>query len=479
VLVVDDDPALAALVAAHLHEWGLRSREALDEQELWKAVEEAPDLVLLDVFLGPTDGSRLVPELSRRCPRTPVLMVTRSSDIEVAVRSLRNGARDYILKPIDFVKLERAVRDALEWRALQTQLEPSPSPPAGQGERRVDDLAADGREVHGAPSPSPATRAAEMIGASPAIARVREIIQRAGPTNVPVLILGETGTGKELAARALHAASSRRAGPFVAVNASAVPHELIESELFGHEKGAFTGAAERKIGFCERAHQGTLFLDEIGEMAPAVQSKLLRFLQDHEVQRVGSAKPRAVDVRVIAATNVDPSRHIRTGRLREDLFYRLRGVQLVLPPLRQRKGDVDLLAEHFLNQAKMRLGRPELEITTQALQKLREATWPGNVRQLENTLHEAAILCSDDRIDAGDLHLDQHDAGRVEADDLAGASASPVPWSATERAERDAISTALASGTPPEEIAEQLGMSRATLYRRIKAFGLSRPRRRP
>ena len=478
VRVVVHDTALASLSAAHLHQWGLRCREAHDEARLWESVEELaePDLVLLDVFLGPADGSRLVAELVRRLPRTPVIMVTRSSDIEIAVRSMRSGARDYILKPIDFKRLERSVRDALDWRQLQRQLgahQPTGSE-SPEGPRR-DDPPATGDRVDEPPAEA---GDGAMIGRSPPMRRVREVLERAAPTNVPVLLLGETGTGKELAARALHAASPRRDGPFVAVNASAVPHELIESELFGHEKGAVTGAAERRIGFCERADGGTLFLDEIGEMAADVQSKLLRFLQDHEVQRVGAAAARPVDVRVVAATNVDPQSQIRAGRLREDLYYRLRGVQLELPPLRQRGDDVVLLAEHFLARASRQAGRPGLRLSPAAVDALRASPWPGNVRQLENLIREAAILTRDATIDVDDLALETPAASASEY----GASHSPglaleeEQLDEEQRRERELIAAALGAGESPEAIAKRLGKSRATLYRRLRAYGLKRQR---
>ena len=368
ILVVDDDPDLLAIVALHLRRWGFQSHGVESAAGLWEYLEHTtPDVVLLDVMLGDADGSHLVKDLKGRFRDLPVIMITRSHSVEAAVRCMRHGAEDYIRKPLDFPRLRRAVEHALEVVHL-------------------------GQAAPGAGRRSERDRFHDLVGGSAAMVDVFRRMERIAPADVSVLILGETGTGKELTARALHAHSPRREGPFVAVNAAALPHELIESVLFGHEKGAFTGARQAHVGYCEQADGGTLFLDEIGEMSFHVQAKLLRFLQDHVVQPVGSRRERSVDVRVLAATNVDPRRQMAEGQLREDLYYRLRVVSLHLPPLRQRGGDISRLARHFLERANSRHGRRFVDFEPAALDALEGHTWPGNVRELANVIEEAVIL---------------------------------------------------------------------------------------
>lgn len=455
VLTVDDDPDLTAIIAHHVRRWGYASAAVHSASELWKFLaRRRPQMLLLDVFLGDADGSRLVSEVRRAQPQVPVVMITRSTSLEAAVRCMKHGAADYITKPIDFDRLEEAVRQALDVGRLAPDVA---APDVGATDEASPDSVR-GKSARDAGSHG-------LIGSSPAMRRLFQQIDRLAQAEVPALLLGETGTGKELVARALHRASRRGASPFVAVNAAAIPHELIESLLFGHEKGAFTGAAQARAGYCEQANGGTLFLDEIAEMHFEVQAKLLRFLQDHKVQRIGATASRRVDVRVLAATHADPARQIAERKLREDLYYRLRVVSLRLPPLRERDGDIVLLAEHFLRRAALRHGRQLMRLAPAAIARLESYAWPGNVRELENMMEEVVVL---------------HEGGELRPEMLPAemrsipVSPTSAPRNPREIEERRAVQQALAQAAGrPEKAAEMLGMSRATIYRKIKKYGLA------
>ena len=481
ILTIDDDPDLAAVISFHIRQWGLGSASVASAEELRLFLDhQAPAVMLMDVMLGDDDGSDLVAEVKRRLPHVPVIMITRDTSIDKAVCCMKHGAADYITKPLDFARLEKAVHSALE---------------VGRVARSGGALAPFDRSYHG------------LVGRSPAMCELFSKIGNVASADVSALILGETGTGKELVARAIHRASPRRDGPFVAVNAAAIPHELIESQLFGHERGAFTGAGQAHVGFCEQADGGTLFLDEIAEMSFDVQAKLLRFLQDHEVQRVGARKSRRLEVRVLAATNVDPHQQIAQRRLREDLYYRLRVVSFELPPLRERPGDVELLAEHFLEGAERRHGNGFVGLAADARRALVEYHWPGNVRELENVIEEAVVVHRGREITAAmlptEIRLGQMPASALVQSAAAGGQAhlltgpwAPAPagtaatafeqfnpyeqldarkpaWSPREQAERRRVAAALerCSGQV-EDAAAELGMSRATIYRRMKKYSL-------
>ena len=443
ILTIDDDPDLVAILALHLRRWGYPTESAGSAAELWEFLERrTPRAMLMDIHLGDADGSRLVAEVKRRLPGVPVVMITRSTDAEVAVRCMKHGASDYIIKPVDFEHLRQVVGAMVV-------------PPR--------------QDFHG------------LVGKSAAMTALYRAIENAAPTDVSALILGETGTGKELVARAIHDASPRRDGPFIPVNAAAIPHELIESSLFGHVKGAFTGAHQSYVGYCEQAHGGTLFLDEISEMSFDVQAKLLRFLQDHVVQRVGSRSTRKVDVRVLAATNADPRRSIADRRLREDLYYRLRVVSFTLPPLRERQGDIVRLARFFLKRSAGRHRRPFSRFTSEALDGLERYPWPGNVRELENAIESAVVMHRGEVLSAEMLPAEIRDPEPSLAEEALGdtAATSAVPlavvpdWSPRQQAEkRDLLAALERHGWRPEDAAKDLGMSRATIYRRIKKYGL-------
>jgi len=444
VLIVDDDPDLRAIVSLKLRRRGLACREAGSAAELWLELERhTPDLLLLDVMLGADDGTELVAEVKQQQPALPVIMITRSTSVDAAVRSMRRGASDYITKPLDFDRLQRAVSDALEVGrvARRAAIERAPEPSSDDG-------------FHG------------LIGRSVPMRQIFRKIDNLAPTDASALILGETGTGKELVAGAIHQASARRQGPFVAVNAAAIPHELIESALFGHRKGAFTGAHDHHIGYCEQAAGGTLFLDEIAEMSYGVQAKLLRFLQDHVVQQLGSGESHTVDLRVLAATNADP---LASGKLRQDLYYRLRVVSLRLPPLRQRAGDIELLARHFLHRAAHLHGLEPPRLTPSVIEALEAYAWPGNVRELQHVMEEVVVLHRGETLEPSMLAEEL-----AAANDLSDSALKPA-LSAPERREKRQVAEALerARGNP-ENAADELGMSRATIYRKIKKYGLRR-----
>jgi DNA-binding NtrC family response regulator len=420
---------------------------------MWKELERViSNVIILDVALGDADGTVLVPQLKERFPNVPVVIITAHATVETAVKSLKSGAYDFICKPLDFDRLRIEIDKAIEHNRLSLQVKAFQS-----ATRRTD--------FHG------------MIGRSEPMRKVYRLIETVAPTDAAVLILGQTGTGKELAARAIYECSERCNGPFVAVNAPAIPRELIESALFGHEKGAFTGAHQQHIGFCEQANGGTLFLDEICEMDYNVQAKLLRFLQDHVVQRVGAKSARPVNVRVLAATNRDPKVQIQKDRLREDFYYRLSVVSIDLVPLRQRPGDISLLAHYFLDLAAAKYGKNMSSVSAEAMKLLDAYDWPGNVRQLEHLIGEVVITNNSTELTA-EMLPPELTTTASQATSHINAKTGVVSDEAIpsiREMERHLILQALelTSGSVPEA-AKHLGLSEATLYRKIKKFGISR-----
>jgi DNA-binding NtrC family response regulator len=419
---------------------------------MWKELKRLiPSVILLDVALEDADGTVLLPALSQRFGNVPVIIITAHATIETAVKSLKSGAYDFVCKPLDFERLHIEIDKAVAHNRLSLQVKAFES-----AARRTD--------FHG------------MIGRREPMRKAYRLVEAVAPTDAAVLILGETGTGKELAARAVHECSNRSSGPFVAVNAPAIPRELIESALFGHEKGAFTGAHQQYIGFCEQADGGTLFLDEICEMDYNVQAKLLRFLQDHEVQRVGAKSTRSVDVRVVAATNREPKVQIEKHKLREDFYYRLSVVSISMAPLRERLGDVGLLVRYFLDLAAGKYGKNMAAVSADAMRILNEYDWPGNVRQLEHLINQIVITNNRTELTAemlpGELAAGGPRVpavrGRVEPKEMG-------PVLSIEKMEQNLIMRALelTSGSV-REAARQLGLSEATLYRKMKKYGISR-----
>ncbi|MEK7743629.1 MAG: sigma-54 dependent transcriptional regulator, partial [Elusimicrobiota bacterium] len=376
ILVIDDEANIRKVLKGFLEEEGFRVVTAKDGAEARKAMAQAPDLALCDLKLPGTDGISLLKEL-RRARSVPVILMTAFGTIPAAVEAMRAGAYDFLAKPLDYAELKRLLRKAL----------------AAAG--------AESRELVMEPAEGPHP----LIGKSPAMAEVYRLIAKAGPTSATVLILGETGTGKELAAAALHRASPRKEGPFIKVHCGAIPEDLLEAELFGYEKGAFTGAVRDKPGKFELADGGTVFLDEIGEMSAAMQVKLLRVLQSGEFDRVGGVETRCVDARVLAATHQDLKRAVEEKRFREDLYYRLCVVPITIPPLRERREDIPELTDFFLKRLSAKNNRPVPAIEPEALEALCAERWEGNVRQLENLLERVLVLLEGKTIHKKDLPL--------------------------------------------------------------------------
>ncbi|MBI4256081.1 MAG: sigma-54-dependent Fis family transcriptional regulator [Candidatus Rokubacteria bacterium] len=450
LLVADDDADLRALLGEALDGWGYETGLAAGGAE---AVELARrqlfDAALLDINMPGMDGLRLLEALKRHDPAIDVVMMTGDPAVSTAVQALKAGAWDYLVKPLNLDELQHLLRRLLEKRLLS---------------REVSDLRSRLGEH---------LAAKELVSASPAMARVKALVEKVAESDSPVLIEGESGTGKELVASAIHRRSARATGPFVPVNCGAIPDDLMESEFFGHVRGAFTGAVADALGLFRSAHGGSLFLDEVAELPPALQAKLLRVLQDQEIRPVGSTKTYSVDVRIIAATNKDLEAAVKSGGFRPDLFYRLNVVRVVLPPLRERREEIPALVTHFLRQLNQRFRRDVRGVAPDALAALAAYDFPGNVRELENLLERAYALGARAELTRADL------PGLTPAMPAPAAAAAPVAAGAgdsfptLEQAERELVAAALRCfGTDKERAARALGLTLRTLYRRIKKHGL-------
>jgi two-component system nitrogen regulation response regulator GlnG len=465
-LIVDDEPSVRFVLARTCERVGVPSEEAGSAEEAREKLARngrTIGLVLLDVRLPGDDGLTLLAEIAQKAASPFVVVMTAEDTMRSAVEAMKRGAADYLTKPFDLQRVERLLRD------LARGPEELPEPVL----RGAED---DEKEER------PRDTISELlIGRSAAMVDVYKEIGRVARTEMTVLLMGESGTGKELVARAIHANSGRARGPFVSVNMAAIPRDLIESELYGHEKGSFTGAVERRPGKFELANGGTLFLDEIGEMPVELQAKLLRVLQEREVDRVGGSRPLAVDVRIVAATNADLARSVEEGRFRRDLYYRLAVVPIPLPALRERDKDVVLLARHYLAKYGEQLkGRP-VSLAKDAEALLLSHAWPGNVRELQNVVQRALIKLAGSRATAKDLApllptsvaLDRGLEAVVEAI-LDGAAPDDGRHSAAIAAvERPLFTAALArTGGNQLRAAELLGMNRNTLRERMRALGL-------
>jgi len=475
ILVVDDDPLLAEATGQKLNHAGFASRRAESGETAIEMLEggEVADTVLLDLMMPGIGGLETLKWIQQFDPDLPVIVVSGQESVRAAVETLRAGAYDYLTKPVNYDHLIAAVRHAVEKRRITSEL---------------TRLRREVRESH---------TFDRLIGRSTSMRRVFNLTARTLNNDITVLILGESGTGKELIARSIHYSGQRGDKPFVVVNCAAIPRELVESELFGHEKGSFTGALERKIGKFELAHGGSLFLDEIGELELGVQSKLLRALQEREIERVGGSKTIQVDVRLICATQRDLDQEVRENRFREDLYYRINAFPINMPPLRERPGDIELLVGHMLDKHARHLGRTDIRgISTDAMAALNDYHWPGNVRQLENVVTRAMVLCEGDVIRSvdlpqeirGELPLEEID----DASDIAEADHTPLSHVVEEGEAGAALLFRTADDVPSlEEIkalaireafracggnvsltAKKLGLGRATLYRMLEKFGL-------
>jgi two-component system response regulator HydG len=435
ILIVDDDATFRLTTGALLQADGHAVDSAPDGQQAVERLRERQfDLLLVDLRMPGIDGLGLVEALRLWGHGVPILMISGFGTVDSAVRALHLGADDFLLKPVEPDVLSARVNDLLERRP------------------RTDGIAAE---------------VGDLVGRAPAMRALYDRIQRVAPTESTVLITGETGTGKELVARAVHSLSSRKARPFLAVNCAALAEGILESELFGHVRGSFTGAVRDRAGVFEAANGGTLFLDEIGATSPSLQARLLRALQEREVTRVGATTATKVDVRVIAATNRDLKELVGEGAFREDLFYRLEVFPLNVPPLRDRSSDIPLLTEHALALLRKRLPDAKgLSCSPFAMRLLREYRWPGNVRQLLAALESAAISAGGGRIEA------QHLSDEIRGGQDVNAS-SRYRSSIPEDDERAAIEAALThAGGTLSHAAELLGMGRTTLWRKMRAYGI-------
>jgi len=450
ILIVDDEPSQRAMLRAVLSAEDYRVAEAEDGTVALAQVEaHGYDLVLMDVRMAHLDGMAALKAINARSPAVPVILMTAYGTVRDAVEAMKAGAYDYLTKPLDIDELKLTVARCLRHAALEEE------------NARLRVLV--GQDVDVSP----------IIGTSQAMRRVFEAIALVAPTEATVLILGESGTGKELVARAIHANSPRRAGPLITVNCAALPETLLESELFGHERGAFTGATERRRGRFELAGGGTIFLDEIGDLTPGPQAKLLRVLQSQEFERLGGTTSLTADARVIAATNKDLEAAVRTGEFREDLWYRLHVFPLTIPPLRERREDIPLLAEHFLRVYAERHRRRLRALTPRALDLLMRHEWPGNVRELEHTVERAVILARGEHLTPEELPPNLRAAAGSPSDGGPPESAIPVGLTLKEL-ERELICRTLEhTGGNRTKAAEVLGISRATLHNRLREYHLN------
>ncbi len=457
LLVVDDDAGHLSMLRTVLAGWGYGVTGATDGAEAVELVRSRPfDAVLLDVRMAGMGGMEALSRIKEYNPAVPVLIMTAYSSVETAVSALKSGAYDYLTKPLDLDVMRLTVERALDHLRL-----------ARENENLRQKL-------------GPGVVGPEIIGKSPAMRELFSMISMVAPTEATVLVTGESGTGKELVAKALHAGSPRAAGPLVAVNCAALNETLLESELFGHEKGAFTGAERRREGRFMAANKGSIFLDEIGEIAPSIQAKLLRVIQEREIQRVGGDRPVGVDVRILAATNRDLKKEVEAGRFREDLYYRLNVVAISVPPLRERGQDIPLLAQHFLTRFAEKNRKRIKGFTPAAMDHLLRCPWPGNVRELENAVERAVILSVGEYVTERELPLSaMREAGGNGAGNGAGGPAAPAPGDmaglagmALDDVEREVILATLRdTGGNKSEAARVLGITRATLHKKLKKYG--------
>ncbi|MGD8394749.1 MAG: sigma-54 dependent transcriptional regulator [Candidatus Eiseniibacteriota bacterium] len=451
ILTVDDEEAMRAALADELRAQGHTVHEAASADQAREVFQrELIDLVMLDLRLGADSGLDLLREFKAERPEVAVIMLTAYGAVEAAVEATKLGAYDFVTKPFDFAKLLVEVKNAMQDSALQEEVRYHRRRQRPRFENEV------------------------VLGRSPAMREILALVDKVAPsTSTPILILGETGAGKEVIARALHWRSSQSDGPFVDVNCSSIPNELLESELFGHEKGSFTSADRTKKGLFEIAHGGTLFLDEIGEMSMALQAKLLRVLENKRFRRVGGTQDLKVAVRVVAATNKNLSERIREGSFREDLYYRLAVMRLEIPPLRDRMEDLDELVAGLLARLGRELGRRVQGVDEPAMALFRAYGWPGNVRELRNVLERAILLSDDGLIGVESLpsELSQGSEGAGGGEGAERRYKGPVPTMA--EAERDAIEVALRyTGHNKTRAAELLRISRQTLRSKVRQYGI-------
>ncbi len=443
ILLVDDDSSGRQALADLLRDDGYEVSTAADPfKALGKFDDVAPHLVITDLLMPGIDGIELLSRIHKRDADCPVIVLTGFGKVESAVNAMRAGAIDYLTKPVNLDELEIVVNRAIDNCRVR---------------REAAQLRSQLVERHGLDN---------VIGSSEAIRRVYEQVAQVAPSNASVLITGESGTGKELVAAALHSKGQRPRGPFIKVHCAALAETLLESELFGHERGAFTGAIARRDGRFQAAHGGTLFLDEIGEISQSTQVKLLRFLQEREFERVGSSEPVKVDVRVVAATNRNLQEEMSAGNFREDLYYRLNVITIEMPALRDRRSDIPLLADHFLKRFAAENGKRIDSLSPAALKLINGHYWPGNVRELENAIERAVVMSRDATLEAEDLPPSLHDAQDVES------GAPPIPGASVAEVEKYLILRTLEhTGGSKSKAADMLGISVRKIQYSLQRYG--------
>jgi two-component system, NtrC family, response regulator HydG len=443
ILVVDDDDAHRTMLKTLIGEWGYAIFQANDGSVAIELVEKQPfDLILMDIRMLKISGLEALEEIKRINPAIPVLIMTAYSSIDTAVEAIKKGAYDYLTKPLDFERLKLILERAMEHVSLKAENLKLKTQIDSRFDRR------------------------EIIGHSPAMTGLLETVSQVAPSEATVLVTGPSGTGKELIAGAIHYNSPRRKGPFVKINCAAISENLLESEMFGHEKGAFTGADRRKEGRFVQADHGSLFLDEVSEMPLGMQVKLLRVLQERELTRVGGEAVISVDVRVIAATNRNLEEMVVAGDFRQDLYYRLNVVELNVPPLSHRREDIPLLAQVFLESFAEKNHKEIKGFTPQAMDVLVRYDWPGNVRELMNAVERAVVLARDTYLDTSDLPL------KTKAAEETGQPACPPNLSLEEVEKASILQTLKAAGDNKSEAARRLGITRKTLHKKLKKYGV-------
>ena len=452
LLVADDDASIRSLLKQLLSDEGFAVQEASTGIEVVDKVKESsPDLVIMDVRMPELDGIEALSRVKATNPKTAVLIMTAFGSSNAAIRAMELGAFDYITKPFELEKISHTVKRVLDYQDLTQEVEVL-----------RDEI-------------STLVQTERIVGNSPAMQEVYKTIGKVAKADATVLITGESGTGKELVAEALHFNSNRRSGPLVKVSCAALPETLLEAELFGHEKGSFTGAMTQRRGRFEMADKGTIFLDEIGEMTVPTQTKLLRVLQERKIERIGSNVPIKVDIRIIVATNKDLQRQVEQSKFRDDLYYRLNVINIHMPPLRDRKEDIPSLVEHFLAKHRYSATAQPAAISEEAIRRLMEYNWPGNVRELENVIERAVVLSRGQIITSRELPFGEHEAGEGEegepGDDVKADSS--FFKKSVAQFEKDLIMKALrdANGNR-SKAAEMLGIYRRLLYAKIKEYGL-------
>jgi DNA-binding NtrC family response regulator len=450
VLVVDDDAGTREVFGELLQRWGYEVEQTSDGHDALKLTSELhPDVIISDLVMPKLDGLALARALREESPETPLIIITGKGTIDAAVEAVREGVFDFVEKPLDPARLKVILQRALEKRHIEHEMQVL--------RRRLGQVDA----------------GVGLIGQSPAMRRVMDLVEKVAPSKASVVITGQSGTGKEMVARAIHQLSPRRDKPFIAINCSAIPAGLMESEMFGHERGAFTGADQRRLGAWELADGGTLFLDEVAEIPIDLQAKFLRVLEDERVRRLGGKSEISVDVRVISATNRDLKDEIKTGRFREDLYFRLNVFQIPLAPLKERRDDIPLLVQHFIDRFSREGGKKLLGVSPQSMKFLCDYAWPGNIRELRNTLERAVILCGGGVIDVEHLPAELSVGG--------GESAYlKLPFGLPLReVEKEYILSSLGRmQNNKARTAQALGISEKTLYNKLYRYSGKAPRQK-